>query len=103
MSGFDDRNVIGLFQSRYEELFNMNWAKSLSLYNPSSDRDTETYGIFGGFPKMRQWIGARQAQTTAQKSYNIRNLPYESTLVVQQRLLDRDKTGLLSAYVGNFA
>jgi len=103
MPGFDDRNVIGLFQSRYEQLFQMNWARELSLYNPSSDRDTETYGIFGGFPKMRQWIGARQAQATAQASYNIRNLPYESTLVVNQRLLDRDKTGLLSAYVGNFA
>lgn len=103
MAGFDDRNVIGLFQSRYEELFNMNWARELSLYNPSSDRDTEQYGIFGGFPKMRQWIGARQAQTVAQRSYSIRNLAYESTLVVPQRMLDRDKTGLLSAHVGNFA
>jgi phage major head subunit gpT-like protein len=103
MAGFDDRNIIGLFQSRYEELFNMNWARELSLYNPSSDRDTETYGIFGGFPKMRQWIGARQAQATAQASYNIRNLRYESTLSVPQVMLDRDKTGLLTSYVGNYA
>lgn len=103
MSGFDDRNIIGLFQSRYEELFNMNWARELSLFNGNSTREAETYGLFGGFPKMREWIGARQAQTTAQRTYTIRNLPYESTLVVPQRLLDRDKTGMLQSYVGNFA
>lgn len=103
MAGFDDRNVIGLFQSRYEELFNMNWASELSLYNPNSSKESEEYGLFGGFPKMREWIGARQAQTIAQRSYTIRNAPYESTLIVPQRMLDRDKTGLLNAHVGNFA
>jgi phage major head subunit gpT-like protein len=75
----------------------------LSLYNPSSDAESETYGLFGGFPRMREWIGARQANGTAQRSYTIRNLPYESTLVVPQRMLDRDKSGLLQPYVNNFA
>lgn len=103
MSGFDDRNVIGLFQSRYEVLFNESWASQLSLYNPESDAEAETYGLFGGYPRMREWIGARQAQGTAQRSYTIRNLPYESTLVVKQTMLNRDKSKLLTAYVNNFA
>lgn len=103
MPGFDDRNIIGLFQSRYEQRFEGSWARRLSLYNPDSNSAQEEYGIFGGFPKMREWIGARQGETIAQKAYQVRNRPYESTLVVKERDLGRDKTGLLEAYIGSFA
>lgn len=102
-TGFDDRNIIGLFQSRYEKRFEDNWATRLSLYNPNSDSAVEDYGIFGGFPAMRQWIGARQGNVTAKKSYSIRNLPYEASLIVSDRDRSRDKSGLLEAYIGNFA
>lgn len=103
MAGFDDRNVIPLFISRYEELFSGSWAMDLSLYMPNSKRGTETYGLLGGYPKMREWIGARNAQITAQRSYSIRNLPYESSLIVPERQLSRDQTGLLTRYIGGFA
>lgn len=103
MAGFDDRNVIPLFINRYEELFAGSWAMDLSLYIPNSVRGTETYGLFGGYPKMREWIGARQAQITAQRAYSIRNLPYESTLVIPERQLTRDQSGLLQKYLGGYA
>lgn len=103
VSGFDDRNVIGIFQSQNEERFEGSWAQSLSFYNPNSDRATESYGIFGGYPKMREWIGARQANTVNKKQYEVRNKPYESTLVVPQTLLNRDKSGMLTSYIGGFA
>ena len=68
MPGFDDRNVIPLFINRYEQLFAGSWAMDLSLYVPNSMRGTEVYGMLGGYPKMREWIGARQAQVTAQRA-----------------------------------
>lgn len=100
---YDDANIIGLFQSKYEQRFEGSWAGRLSLYNGDSNSAAEDYALFGGFPKMREWIGARQAQTLAGNQYQIRNKPYESTLVVPQRMLTRDKSGLLEAHVGNYA
>lgn len=102
MPGFDDRNVIGLIQSAAEERFEMNWATGLSLYNGNSDRAAEQYGIFGGFAKMREWLGARQGNQVAQKQYEIRNRKYESTLVVKNDDLNRDKSGLLQAHIGDW-
>lgn len=102
MAGFDDRNVIGLIQSAIEDRFEGSWASQVSLYNPNSDRAIEQYGIFGGYQKMREWIGARQAATIAQKNHEIRNRKYESTLVVPNDLRNRDKSGLLEAYINNW-
>lgn len=103
MPGFDDRNVIPLFINRYEELFNAGWAMKLSLFIPNSKRGTETYGLFGGYPKMREWIGQRHAQVVAQRAYSIRNLPYESSLPIGDRMLSRDQSGLLQKYISGFA
>jgi hypothetical protein len=103
MAGFDDRNVIGLLQSAIEERFEGSWASRLSLYNPNSDRAIEEYGIFGGFQKMREWIGERQAATIAQRNYEIRNRKYENSLPVKNDMRNRDKSNLLEAHIGNFA
>lgn len=103
LPSYDDKNIIGLFQSRYEQTFAGSWAGRLSLYNGDSDSAAEDYALFGGFPKMREWIGSRQAQTAKGYPYQIRNKPYESTLVVPEKMLSRDKSGLLKAHIGNYA
>lgn len=102
MSGFDDRNIRGLIESAVEEHFEKSWAKELSLYNGNSDSAIEKYGIFGGYSKMREWIGARQANEVAQKNYEIRNRKWEGTLVVPNDMRNRDKSGLLEAHVNNW-
>jgi len=102
-TGYDDRNIIGLFQALYEDRVDQSWAGKLSLYNGDSDRAEEEYGIFGGFPQMREWVGARQLQTIGKKTFAIRNRPFESSLPVREVDLDRDKTGLLEAYIGDYA
>lgn len=99
---FDDRNVIGLLAGQVEERFENSWAKDISLYNPNSESAAETYGMFGGFAKMREWVGARQANTIAKRQYTIRNKKYESTLVVPNDDLRRDKSTLLKAYLGDW-
>jgi phage major head subunit gpT-like protein len=103
VQGWDDRNILGTFFQRYEARFEGSWANTLSLYNGASDRGTEEYGILGANPKMREWIGARQAGTINKKAYEIRNRPYESTLVIGQADLDREKTGMLQARIDDFA
>jgi len=102
VTGFDDRNVIGLFKTQNEERFEGSWANMLSYYNPNSDRAVESYGLFGGYPKLREWIGARQANVVAKATYDIRNRPYESTLVIPQTMLNRDKSGMLATYIGGY-
>lgn len=101
--GFDDRNVIGLFYALYEEVRQASWMTKLSLFNPNSDRGTEEYGLFGGFPGMREWIGPRQLVNAVKKSYTITNRKFESSCGIQEEDLDRDKTGLLEAYLADYA
>lgn len=102
MAGFDDRNIIGLIQSAVEERFNASFAMELSLYNPASTRAAEDYGLFGGFAKMREWIGARQANTVTKKQYTVRNKKYESTFAPTNDDIRRDSSGLLKAFIGEW-
>lgn len=101
-AAFDDRNIIGLLQSKVEERFELSWAKDISLYNPNSNSAEEDYGLFGGYAKMREWIGARQANTINKKQYTVRNRKYESTLVVTNDDRQRDKSGLLDPYLAEW-
>jgi hypothetical protein len=102
MSGFDDRNIRGLIESAVEDRFEKSWAKEMSLFNGNSDSAVEKYGIFGGYSKMREWIGARQANEVAQKNFEIRNRKYESTCIVPNDMRNRDKSGLLEAHINNW-
>lgn len=102
-TGFDDKNVIGLFTSSYEAQFAGSWANAISLYNGASDRGIEEYGILGANPAMREWIGARKINTLNKKPYEIRNRAYESTIGVKEAELNRDKTDMLKARLSTFA
>jgi hypothetical protein len=101
--GFDDANVIGILESRLEERFEASWLNGVAFKNDNSNSVDETYGFFGGFPRMREWIGARQLQVIAQKSYTIRNRKFESSLSVPRDMMRRDKTKLLNAHVSRYA
>lgn len=103
LRGFDSRDVIGLLMALYEEQRAMSWATRLSLFNGGSTRGEEEYGIFGGFPGMREWIGERQMQTAIKKTYNIRNVKYESSMPFAEEDADRDKSGLFEAYIRDYA
>jgi phage major head subunit gpT-like protein len=100
---FDDRNVLGMFQTAYTELLDQSWVGQLSLYNGASDRGVETYGILGANSAMREWVGPRQANVLDKKQYEIRNKQYEATMVVPQLELNRDKLGMLQARINTFA
>lgn len=101
--GFDDRNVIGIYRNEYQERFEGSWAQSVSLFNGNSNSASEFYGIFGAIGGLREWVGERQLQTISKKLYEVRNVPYEASLPIREIDLDRDKTGILSTYIGSFA
>jgi phage major head subunit gpT-like protein len=102
VTGFDDRNIRGLFLAAYEETFAGSHAAQLGLL-VGSDRAQETYGFLGANGPMREWIGARQAQTLNKKQFTITNKEYESSLEVFARDLERDKTAMLQARMSSFA
>lgn len=103
VSGFDDRNILGLFDVSAEDAFMKSWSSTLGFMNNDSDRGAEEYGILGANSAMREWIGARQAQILRKKEYTINNAKYESTMVAPKEEVERDKTGLLEARMGTFA
>lgn len=102
VSGFDDRNIQGMFYGEYEAAFAGSYAAQLGMVVPSSSAQ-ETYGFLGANPAMREWIGARQAQILNKKQYTIINKPYEAAMVIPQADVQRDKSGLLAARMGSFA
>jgi phage major head subunit gpT-like protein len=102
LSGFDDRNILGMFYEQYEARFAGSWALSLSMFNGASDRATEEYGILGANSAFREWLGPRQANVIRKDLFEIRNRTYEGTLDIPEDETKRDKTGMLAARIGEF-
>jgi len=100
---FDDRNILGMFNTSYAQRFEGSWARSVSLFNAASDREIETYGIFGANSAMREWLGERKGTALRTLTYDIRNRKYEGTLPIPIPSLDRDKSGLLQIRMNQFA
>lgn len=68
-----------------------------------SDQASETYAWVGAVPKMGEWIGERQLAKLRVSDYSIKNVHYESSLVIPVKDLRRDKTPQLRARVGELA
>jgi len=68
-----------------------------------SNQASETYAFLGQNPRMREWIGGRQAKGLRGNSMTIANKHYEATLEIQVKDLRRDKTPQLRARMAEFA
>ena len=96
------RAVIGAYFARLEQNPGMAWVNAISnLFE--SDQALETYPFLGQVPRMREWIGGRQAKGLRGDAFEIRNKHYEATLEIAVRDMRRDKTGQLVARVNEFA
>jgi len=96
------RNVIGMYYARLENPMTAGWIDAISnLF--TSDQASETYPFLGQVPRMREWIGGRQARGLRQNSLTIRNRHYENTLGIALPDLRRDKTPQIRARVNEFA
>jgi phage major head subunit gpT-like protein len=96
------RDVVGMYYARLENPMNAGWIDGVSnLFG--SDQASEQYPFLGQNPRMREWIGGRQAKGLRANSLTITNRHYEATTEIALRDLRRDKTGQLEARIAEFA
>lgn len=96
------RAVMGMYYARLETPNAAGWIDGVSnLFN--SDQASETYPFLGQVPRMREWIGGRQAKSLSGNSLTIANKHYEGTLDIALTDLRRDKTPQLQARISEFA
>ena len=96
------RAVIGMYYARLENPMAAGWIDGVSnLFG--SDQASEQYPFLGQNPRMREWLGGRQAKGLRSSSLTITNKHYEATLAIRLRDLRRDKTGQLQARINEFA
>lgn len=96
------RAVLGMYFARLELPNAAGWIDGVSnLFN--SDQASEDYPFLGQVPRMREWIGGRNAKGLRSSNLTIKNKHYESTLEIALRDLRRDKTPQIQARIGEFA
>jgi len=69
----------------------------------SSNQEVENYAWLGQVPKMREWIGGRQAKGLRESSWSVTNKDYEATLEVLTKDLRREKYGQLRIRIAELA
>jgi phage major head subunit gpT-like protein len=96
------RAVLGMYFARLENPMSAGWIDGVSnLFG--SDQASEQYPFLGQNPRMREWLGGRQAKGLRSSSLTITNKHYEATLEIALRDLRRDKTPQLAARISEFA
>ena len=96
------RAVMGMYFARLEQNPGLAWVDGVSnLFD--SDQNSETYAFLGMSPRMREWIGGRQAKGLSGNGVTIINRHYEATLELQKKDVRRDKTGQIRVRVEEFA
>src|SRR3972149_3803947 len=96
------RAVLGMYFARLELPNAAGWIDGVSnLFN--SDQASEDYPFLGQVPRMREWIGGRNAKGLRDNNLTIKNKHYEATLEIALTDLRRDKTPQIQARIGEFA
>lgn len=86
------RAVIGEFYNTLEQDDGVGWMDALSMFF-TSDQASETYPWLGNAPKMREWIGGRNAKGFRDNKLTIANTHFEATIEILVSEMRRDKTG----------
>jgi len=94
--------VLGMYFARLELPDSAGWIDGVSnLFN--SDQASEEYPFLGQVPRMREWIGGRNAKGLRGNTLTIRNKHYEATMEIALSDLRRDKTPQIQARISEFA
>lgn len=96
------RAIVGMYFARLENPNNAGWIARIAN-RFTSDQASETYAFLGQTPRMREWIGGRQAKGLRSNSLTISNIHYEATLEIAIPDMRRDKTPQIRARVEEFA
>lgn len=90
--GLSSRAIIGSFYNTLDQDSGAGWVSKLAM-KFNSDQSSEEYKWLGNAPKMREWIGGRQAKGWVENGLIIKNKQYEATVYFYTQELRRDKTG----------
>lgn len=93
------KEVIGYMFQEMETATGNTWIPKISNEFTSSSA-SELYGGLGTVPQMREWIGGKQAKGFTEQSLRITNKDYESTIEINVKDLQRDKTAFLRGKIG---
>lgn len=100
--GSDSRDVLLMVRAALEQADTDTLPTKIGLVQPS-DRKIEDYLFSASIPGFREWIGERELKFVDTKPFEIRNRKFESTFGCAIEDLDRDKTGVLSATINEWA
>lgn len=95
------RQIIGRYYERFEKAQAL-WLPKISM-KMDSDQESETYRWLGQVPRLREWIGGRQAKGLRDNGFTIENKTFEGTLRIPLADIRRDKTGQIMTRVEEMA
>lgn len=85
----DDRNAV--------------WAERISTPVFNSDQDAETYVDVFDVPALTEWLGDRAGKNLGLRQITISNVDYESSLLIRDKDLRRDKSDQIMLRVNGLA
>lgn len=93
--------VKGMILVALEEASVSPWIQALTGDPLPSNSASEEYADLGMTPGLREWIGGRQAKELNEKSFEVKNRAFESTLIIPTDYLRRDKLALLERRIAD--
>lgn len=100
--GLGSRAIIGSFYNRLEQNAAASWVGRLAM-PMDSDQSSETYKWLGMSPRLREWVGGREAKGFRENGFTIVNKTWEATLRVSTDDIRRDKTGQVQVRINELA
>ncbi len=98
------RAVIALLVQQMEDALGDDWTGQIANPTPfTSDQESETYAWLSEVPKLREWLGGRQAVGLSESGFTIRNRKFESTIEIAVDWMRRDKTGQIRQRINELA
>jgi phage major head subunit gpT-like protein len=98
------RAVIALLVQQMEDALGDDWTGQIANPTPfASDQESETYAWLSEVPKLREWLGGRQAVGLSESGFTIRNRKFESTIEIAVDWMRRDKTGQIRQRINELA
>ncbi len=97
------RAIVGAIQQAIEQDNAEMWLSRVFSDVMRSDQEVEDYAWLGETPKLREWIGGRQALGLTESGYSIRNKHFEATIEIPVDWLRRDKTGQIRQRISGLA
>lgn len=102
LRNLSSRAIIGRFYELLEASKNTGWHRQIGQ-EFGSDQESETYRFLGMTPKMREWVGGRQAKGLRNNAVTIVNKDFEATLEVTRQERKYDKTGQVDIRINELA